>query len=126
MRDKSNAGGGKMSAIDIEIQKARDMADYLLRREGGIGDKLTWAAHQAEMKWGVPASIILRLRNRDVSDMLLSNWVKLKSAYEAVSLQVERQAEHQRLLAKDAGINETNSRLLSMAVRLGRSKDGAA
>lgn len=126
MRDKSNVGGSKVSVVDAEMDRARGMADFLLRKEGGIGDKLTWAAHQVELKWGAPASIILRLRHRDSSDMLLSNWVKLKAAYEAACLQVERQAQHQQDLARDAGINEANSRLYKMAVALGRSKDEAA
>lgn len=119
MRDKPTVRGDKMSAVDGSIADARKWADYLLRKEGGIGDKLSWAAHQAELKYGAPASIMLRLRNREVSDMLLSNWIKLKAAYEAACLQVERQAEHQQALAKEAGANAANSRLYSMATRMG-------
>lgn len=126
MRNKLHVGSSKMSAVDGSIADARRWADYLLRKEGGIGDKLTWAAHQAELKYGAPASIMLRLRNREVTDMLLSNWIKLKAAYEAACSAVERQAEHQQALAKEAGANETSSRLYSMAARLGRQESGSS
>lgn len=124
--DKSNVRGDKMSAVDGSIADARKWADYLLRKEGGIGDKLSWAAYQAERKYGAPASILLRLRNREVSDMLLSNWIKLKAAYESAVTQVERQAQHQQQLAKDAGANAANSgayRLASVLVRQKESQE---
>lgn len=124
MRDKPNVRGDKMSAVDGSIAEARGWADYLLRKEGGIGDKLTWAAHQAELKYGAPASIMLRLRNREVTDMLLSNWIRLKAAYEAASLQVERQAQHQQQLAKDAGANAANSGAYRVATLLVRQTEG--
>ncbi len=125
MRNKSHVGGDKLSVVDGSIADAKRWADFLIRKEGGIGDKLTWAAHQAERKYGAPASIILRLRNREVTDMLLSNWVKLKAAYEAASEQVERQAQHQRELARDAGADENNSSAYRIGALLDRSKDKA-
>lgn len=127
MRDKINDGGIKMSVVDGSIQDARRWSEFMLQKKHrGIGDTIERAAYEAEKTWGAPASIMLRLRNREVTDMLLSNWITLKAAYEAACLQVERQAEHQQNLAKDVGINETNSRLLSLSVRMGRPKDEAA
>lgn len=116
-----------MSVVDGSIADAKRWSEFMLQRKfRGIGDTIERAAFEAERTWGAPASIMLRLRNREVSDMLLSNWIKLKAAYEAACSQVERQAQHQQELAKDAGINEANSRLYSMGVVLGRTDGEAA
>lgn len=119
-------GGKRMSCSDA-IAEARHMSNYLLQREfRGPGDTIEAAAYRVERKWGVPSSLIDRLRIREVNDMLLSNWVKLKAAYEAACQQVERQAQHQQELAKDAGANAASSRLYKMAARLGGQEDGGA
>lgn len=127
MRDKSHVGGVKMSVVDGSIRDARRWSEFMLQRKHrGIGDTIERAAFEAERTWGAPASIMLRLRNREVTDMLLSNWVKLKAAYEAACLQVERQAQHQQELAKDSGRDEANSRTYRMGAVLAVSKDEAA
>lgn len=116
-----------MSVVEGSIRDARRWSEFMLQRKHrGIGDTIERAAYEAERTWGAPASIMLRLRNREVSDMLLSNWLRLKAAYEAACSQVERQAEYQQERAKDAGANEANSRLYSMALRLGRPQEGGA
>ena len=115
MRDKTNVPGDKMSVVDGSIADARRWSEFMLQRKyRGIGDTIERAAYEAEKTWGAPASIMLRLRNREVTDMLLSNWIKVKAAYEAACLQVERQAEFQQERAKDAGANAANSRLYRM------------
>lgn len=127
MGDKTNVAGDKMSVVDGSIADARRWSEFMLQRKyRGIGDTIERAAYEAEKTWGAPASIMLRLRNREVSDMLLSNWVKVKAAYEAACLQVERQAQHQQQLAKDAGVHEASSRLYSLSTRLVGEDDEAA
>jgi len=108
-----------MSVVDGSIADARRWSEFMLQKKyRGIGDTIERAAYEAEKTWGAPASIMLRLRNREVTDMLLSNWVKVKAAYEAACLQVERQAQHQQQLAKDAGVNEASSGAYRLAALL--------
>lgn len=127
MRDKLRVGGDRMSVVDGSIADAKRWSEYLLQKKfRGPGDTIERAAYEAERTWGAPASIMIRLRQREVSDMLLSNWIRLKAAYEAACSQVERQAQHQQELAKDAGINEANSLLLRTSLRLVGPDDGAA
>ena len=124
MRVKSRVAGSKMSVMDGTMGEARRMSEVVLHkawRGYGIAD----AANQAEQKWGAPASILLRLRNRDVRDMLLSNWVALKQAYDAACAQSERVADHQEALARAAGIHETNSKLFAAAIALAPTKEAA-
>ena len=126
MRDKSRVGGNKMSVVDGTIADARRMSNFMLQKKfRGIGDTIERAAYEAEQTWGAPASIMLRLRHRDVSDMLLSNWLRLKAAYDAACETTERQAQHQQTLAEQAGINADNSRLYAAGAVLAGPKDEA-
>ncbi len=125
MRNKISAPENKMSCVDAHIADARTMSDYLLRKEfRGPGDTIEAAIYRAERRWGVPASMLKRLRHRDVADMLLSNWIKLSAAYAAACEQSERQADHQEALARAVGINEDNSLLAKAAALVARQKDG--
>ena len=125
MRVKSRVVGSKMSVMDGTIGEARRMSEVMLHkawRGYGIED----SAHQAEIRWAAPATIMLRLRRREVRDMLLSNWVALKNAYDAACAQSERAADHQEQLARAAGIHEANSKLFAAAAALAPEKRGAA
>lgn len=132
MRHKQRVGGDKMSVVEAEVQELRRMADFLIRKEGGCGDKLTWAAYQAERKWGAPASILLRLRNRhEIKDMKLSNglavlFAALAAGYDRACEQSESVADQQEKIAKDTLQDAANSKLLTAAAYLARPKDGAA
>lgn len=118
-------GSSKLSCSNA-IAEARHMSNYLLEREfRGPGDTIEAAAYRVERKWGVPASLINRLRIREVNDMLLSNWIKLTAGYEAACQQVERQAQHQQELAKELGANAVGSRLYSLAARMGGKEGGS-
>ena len=124
MRDKIRVGGDKMSVVDASIADARSWSDFLLSRTfRGPGDTIERAAYEAEQTYGAPASILLRLRRREVTDMLLSNWIRLKNAKDAAVLCMERAAQHQEELARAAGINESNSRLFKAAVLLDGTQD---
>lgn len=126
MRHKSHVEGDRMSVVDGSIADAKRWSEFMLHRKfRGPGDTIERAAYEAERTWGAPASIMLRLRNREVSDMLLSNWIKLKAAYEAACLQVERQAEYQQERAKDAGANAVNSSLYRVGSALLRKTESA-
>lgn len=117
-------GSSKLSCSNA-IAEARHMSSYLLEREfRGPGDTIEAAAYRVERKWGVPASLIDRLRIREVNDMLLSNWIKLTAGYEAACQQVERQAQHQQELAKELGANAAGSRLYRLGSLLARQTEG--
>lgn len=124
MRDKSCVRGGRMSCLDV-MGDARFMSDTLLRREfRGPGDTIEAAAYRIEMRWGAPATLIKRLRHRNVTDMLISNYVKLKAAYEAACDYSEAQARHQEALSRAAGINEANSFLAKAATLVPGAPEG--
>ena len=112
MRDKSSEVKSTVSdresktmSMAFNIEDAKGMAGFLLAREHrGPGDTIEAAAHRVETQRGVPASLLLRLRNREVNDMLLSNFSVLAAAYVAVKTRVERAYEHERSLAIDTKI----------------------
>lgn len=121
MRDKSHGVKDEMSVTDIEIRKARGWSEYLLNKTyRGPGDTIERAAHEAEQTYGAPASILQRMRHRDVSDMLLSNWLALKQAYDAACDATERRADHQKFIAEKTGSNAANSRAFATASLLDR------
>lgn len=112
MGDKRHVAKDEMSVTDIEIRKAKGWSEHLLGIER--------AAHEVEQTYGVPASLLQRLRHRDVSDMLLSNWLALKHAYDAACEATERRADHQKFLAEKTGTNAANSRAYAAASLLDR------
>jgi hypothetical protein len=74
------------------------MGDFLLRRKyRGMGDTIEAAAHRAQKKWGAPATILLRLRNRhDMKDMLLSSFASIARAYQEASAKADQHYETER------------------------------
>lgn len=125
MRNKIHVGGDTVSCTE-SIAEARRMSDFLLQREfRGPGDTIEAAAYRAEQRWGAPATMIQRLRHRDVTDMLLSNWVAIKSAYQAACAYQEKHLEHEVALARASGADETNSIALRTAIRLGGKAEAA-
>lgn len=126
MRNKISVGGDKMSVVDVTIADARRMSSFLLAREfRGPGDTIQAAAYRVEQNWGVPATIIRRLQHRDVKDMLLSNWIRLKHGYEAACNRAAAAADHQKLLAGQAGNHAANSTLFALGTLLDE-QEGAA
>jgi len=82
LRDKTRTKESKMS--DAYITTAKGMADYLLAREHrGPGDTIEAAAHRLQTKFGVSVKTLMRLRHRDVKDMLMSSYFPLAAAYDA-------------------------------------------
>lgn len=80
MRDKNQVKETKMS--DAYIMTAKGMAETLLAWEHrGPGDTIEAAAHRLQTRLRVPASTLLRLRNRKVKDMLMSSFFPLAAAY---------------------------------------------
>jgi uncharacterized protein YjgD (DUF1641 family) len=128
---KLRGTGDKMSAVAGMIDDARSRAVFLLNQQSrGLGDKVNRCAYAAEETYGVPASILLRLWNRDVTDMLLSNWAAVMMAgaaagYDKFANRVEQAADRQQELAEAEGLDTTNSRLFAAGAVLGRSKNGA-
>ena len=100
MRDKTNGEETKMNASYINT--AKGMAHFLLTREHrGPGDTIDAAAHRLQRKLGVPSALLMRLRHREVKDMLMSNFLALASAYQTVSDKMERAYEHEKNIAVD-------------------------
>ncbi|MEK1853320.1 MAG: hypothetical protein AAAC48_15995 [Phyllobacterium sp.] len=102
MGNKRSVEDDKMS--DVYVNEARVMGDFLLRREyRGMGDTIEAAAHRAQKKWGAPATILLRLRNRhDMKDMMLSSFASIAEAYQ----------KHPRKLTNSAKLKEHDMRLI--------------
>lgn len=120
MRDKCSVRGGKMSVVDAGIAEVRRKGLFILEWEfRGPGDTIEAASHRAEQKFGVPASFLQRLRSRNLTDALYSNCIRVSNAYDILCGQIERSAQHQQDIAKDAPQNAISSRLLKMAARLG-------
>lgn len=106
MRDRFNETENTMSVA--YITEAKTMARFLLKREHqGPGDTIEAASHRLQKKFKVPASIIMRLWNRPVKDMLLSNFMSLATAYIKARARVEKAYEHEKALA----VNPTILRL---------------
>ena len=106
MRDRFNETENTMSVA--YITEAKTMARFLLKREHrGPGDTIEAASHRLQTKFKVPASIIMRLWNRPVKDMLLSNFMSLATAYIKANPRVEKAYEHEKALA----VNPTILRL---------------
>jgi hypothetical protein len=109
MSDKSHVRESKMSVA--YVKEAKGMADYLLSREHrGLGDTIEAAAYRTEAKYRVPASFLLRLRNRPVNDMLVSNFMALAAGYRKATQAVDRAYEHEKSLA----VNPTILRLAAL------------
>lgn len=124
---KKDVEGVKMSVVDVNIADARRWSEFMLNRKSrGFRDrKMELAAHEAEVSWGAPASIMLRLVRRDVTDMMLSNWLAVKLAYDNCVSEMQGRADHQKFLAAEAGLDAANSGMFAAGVFLERSKDEA-
>lgn len=93
------------------VNEAKGMAEFLLNKEfRGPGDTIEAASHRAEVKYRVPASFLLRLRNRTVKDMLVSNFMALATAYVKATEAVDRAYDHEKSLA----VNPTILRLADL------------
>lgn len=117
MRDRFAETENTMSVA--YITEAKTMARFLLRREHrGPGDTIEAASHRLQTKFKVPASIIMRLWNRPVKDMLLSNFMALATAYSKANDRVEKAYEHEKALA-------VNPTILRLAAALAGEEVGA-
>lgn len=117
VQNKNSDREDKSMSNAFNIDDAKGMAKYLLNREfRGPGDTIEAAAHRNQTKYGVPSSILLRLRSREVNDMLLSNFASLAAAFVAAQQRVDRAYEHEKALA-------TNSKIIRLAAFLAGEKD---
>jgi len=103
MGDKSSVRESKMSVA--YVNEAKGMATFILKKEfRGPGDTIEAAAGRAETKYRVPATFLLRLRNRTVKDMLMSNFMALATGYIKATEAVDRAYEHEKSLAVNPAI----------------------
>lgn len=104
MRDKIFGRENKTMSTAY-IGTAKGMADFLLSREhNGPGDTIEAAAFRVQTKFGVPVPVLMRLRHRDVKDMLLSNFMALANAYRAATDKLDKAYEHEKSMAIDPKI----------------------
>lgn len=117
---------GRMTNIDVET--ARSMASDLVQRESrGPGD-LENAMRRLEAKYGIPYSMLWRLRYRPPADILCGVFRRITDAYRA---QCERQItklEHDIQVTKALGndIDENLAREIEALVHEVRSKQKGA
>ena len=104
-QNKNSDRDNKSMSMSFTTSDAKDMGRFILKKEyRGPGDTIESAAYRVQTKLGVPATLLLRLWNRDVNDMLLSNFAAVANAYVAVKARVDRGYEHERSLAVDTKI----------------------
>lgn len=104
MRDKNQSRESKKMSAEY-ISTAKGMADFLLTREHrGPGDTIEAAAYRLQTRFGVPVTVLMRLRHREVKDMLMSNFMALADAYSRVSQKIEDAYEREREVAIDPKI----------------------
>jgi hypothetical protein len=104
VRDKNPIRDDRKMSAEY-ISTAKGMADFLLTREHrGPGDTIEAAAYRLQTKFGVPVTVLMRLRHREVKDMLMSNFMALAGAYSKVSQKIEDAYEREREVAIDPKI----------------------
>lgn len=82
------------------VSEAKEMANWLLKREHrGPGDTIEAAAYRLQTKYGLPVALLMRLRHREVKDMLISSFVAISSAYQAATDRMGKAYEHERAMA---------------------------
>lgn len=82
------------------MDDVKGMAGFLLAKEHrGPGDTIEAASYRVQTKYGVPASFLMRLRHREVKDIMMSNFIALATAYQAALNKVDRAYEHEKALA---------------------------
>jgi len=101
MRDKISDRESKAMSTAY-ISSAKGMAQFLLAKEHrGPGDTIEAAASRLQRKLKVPSSILMRLRHREVKDMLMSNFIALAAAYSKACDRMDEAYEKERKLAVD-------------------------
>lgn len=105
-RDIKTDRENKSMSMSFSVDDAKDMGRFLLKKEHrGPGDTIEGAAYRLQRKHGVPAPLLLRLWNRDVNDMLLSNFALVAKAYISIQTKIDRAYEHEKSLAVDTKIS---------------------
>lgn len=84
MRNKIFGIEGRKKMTTAIVNTAKGMAEYLLSKEHrGPGDTIEAAAFRLQTRLGVSTTLLMRMRHRDVNDMLMSNFFMLAYAYTA-------------------------------------------
>ena len=92
----------RLCKIMTGVADARAWANELIRRESrGPGDTEN-AMHRLETRYGIPWRTFWQLRYRPPSDVFVSVYLKLKTAYEAECARQERLLQHERHVTKAA------------------------
>lgn len=109
------------------VADASRWAGALLQREHrGPGDTLDAAMWRAEQKWGIDHNTFWSLRYRPPRDIVVSVYMRLKSAYEHEIQKQEARLQHELMLSKAVGLNADNSTAYGEAEALLATKNGGA
>ena len=111
MRNKIHSKESK-SMSTAYVTTAKGMATYLLSREHrGPGDTIEAAAHRIQTRFGVPVALLMRLRHREVKDMLASNFFSLANAFNEAMERAEKRVDEVYRHEKDLAIDPKIVRL---------------
>lgn len=112
---KPFAREAKMS--DTYVEEAKGWADFLVRREfRGPGDTLDAAMARCERKHRIARSVLWGLRYRPPKDMMVSLYMRLRSAYEAELTKLDQRIEEEIRKAELLGTDARNSKAYRVAL----------
>jgi predicted metal-binding membrane protein len=112
---KRKKGTGKMDAAMMIAEAKRMNREMLVAEFRGPGDTIEAAAYRQQTKWGVPVSTALRLWNREVTDMLLSSFAPVFSAYLEFKDRAEAAAQRMEQSYEKKRDSAGNPRILRLA-----------
>ncbi|TPL40659.1 hypothetical protein [Mesorhizobium sp. B2-4-6] len=114
-KQKSFAGDAKMS--DTYVAQAQGWADFLVRKEfRGPGDTVDAAMARCERKHRISRSVLWGLRYRPPKDMMVSLYMRLRSAYEDELGKLDQRIEEELRKAELLGTDATNSKAYRVAL----------
>lgn len=98
------------------VLEAKSWADMLVRAEfRGPGDTIDAAMARCERKHKIDRSTLWSLRYRLPKDMMVSAYMALRAAYHSELKKMQARLEHELLIARAEGLDETNSPIFRMA-----------
>jgi hypothetical protein len=117
LRDNQKPFAREANMSDVYIDEAKGWADFLVRREfRGPGDTLDAAMARCERKHHIARSVLWGLRYRPPKDMMVSLYMRLRSAYEAELTRLDQRIEEEIRKAELLGTDARNSKAYRVAL----------
>lgn len=102
---------------DTYVAQAQGWADFLVRKEfRGPGDTVDAAMARCERKHRISRSVLWGLRYRPPKDMMVSLYMRLRSAYEDELGKLDQRIEEELRKAELLGTDATNSKAYRVAL----------